>query len=358
MFGGGQRIVKDLAMASVQGGVGAHIILLGSSEFVVNDFVSGFVEYDGRYNCPWVVTGTAWRLHRMLRSSGIRVIHTHGWDADIIGWLGRSGLAIRQLVHLHVMPHWLESRALKHKARRWLTKLALSGSDTQMVAVSDAVRRHWVSGLGVEPDRIRVVRNGVDVVRYQPSIRGGKTLPPVIGVAARLAPMKGIEYLIDALGVLADEGVAFELKIAGTGGLRNSLEQRCCQLGITEQTEFLGHMDDMPHFYRNIDLYALPSVTEGLPLGVLEAMASGIPVVATTVAGTPEAVRDGVDGLLVPPRNVCALTAALRQLLGDPEARRKMGESGRVRVIEAFSLERFSSEIFDIYREMLDDPGV
>src|SRR5690606_17327117 len=96
------------------------------------------------------------------------------------------------------------------------------------------------------------------------------------------------------------------------------LDERCVCVGIRERTEFLGHFDRMSAFYHAIDLYVLPSVsTEGLPLGVLEAMASGVPVLATTVGGTPEAVRDGVDGVLVPPRDVNALADGLRRLLGD-----------------------------------------
>ena len=356
MFGGGQRVVLDLADRATGGGVKVCVVLLGAASDKFDQFAPKIVPYDGRYNHPWSIARTAWELRRAARDSGVRLVHSHGWDADIIGWLASTGLRIPQVMHIHVTSDWLESRAVRHRIRRWMTRLALGRRGVRMVAVSDAVRRHWALGLGVEPDRIRVVRNGIDVIRYQPSERSRESLIPVIGVAARLAPMKGIEHLLDALGVLAEQGVAFQLKIAGTGNLRNPLEERCARTGIGERTEFLGHVDDMPSFYRSIDLYVLPSVsTEGLPLGVLEAMASGIPVVATTVGGTPEAVRDGVDGLLVPPRDVSALADALRRLLSDTAGRRTMGEAGRTRAVETFSLERFSDEIFDLYHEILEE---
>lgn len=356
MFGGGQRIVADLAGIGARMGNGPRVVLLGREMPQFDNVSPTVVGYDGQYDRLRSLAGTAWRLRRMLQGSNVRVIHTHGWDADVIGCLATVGLAMRQLVHLHVTPDWFESEAFRHRARRWLTGLALRSSGTYVVAVSDAVRRHWSSGINLDPDVIRVVRNGIDVVRYYPDERGKNALPPVIGVAARLAPMKGIEYLLDALGELAEDGVMFRLRVAGTGGLRKSLEERCLRLGISEQTEFLGHVQDMPAFYRTIDIYALPSVsTEGLPLGVLEAMASGIPVVATTVGGTPEAVRDGTDGLLVPPRDVGALTGALRRLLADPKARDAMGKGGRAQAVKAFALERFSDEIFELYRQMLDE---
>lgn len=359
MFGGGQRLVSDLAGVGARMGNGPRVVLLGSETPQFDSVSPTVVGYDGRYDRLRSLAGTAWRLRQALRRSGVRVIHTHGWDADVIGCLATIGLAMRQLVHLHVTPDWVASEAFRHRARRWLTGLVLRGSGTRVVAVSDAVRRHWASSINLGPDVIRVVRNGIDVGRYLPEQPSRETFPPVIGVAARLAPMKGIEYLLDALGALAEEGVVFRLRVAGTGGLRESLEKRCVRLGISEQTEFLGHVDDMPAFYRTIDIYALPSVsTEGLPLGVLEAMASGIPVVATTVAGTPEAVRDSIDGLLVPSRDVNALTEALRCLLADPEARGAMGRAGRARAVKAFTLERFSGEIFELYRELLDEGRV
>lgn len=356
MFGGGQRVVLDLADAASRVGDGVKVMLLGHETPQFDNVSPVVVEYDGRYDRLWNLATTAWRLRRALQSLGFHMIHTHGWDADIIGWIARAGLGMKQLVHLHVTPDWITSRTYKHQVRRWLTVRALNGTGTQIVAVSDAVRRHWVTGLGLDPDLVRVVRNGIDVIRYQPLRRRREISPPVIGVAARLVPMKGIEYLLDSLSVLMDDGMKFRLKIAGTGELRAALEERCERLEIRPHTEFLGHVDDMQSFYRTIDIYALPSVSmEGLPLGVLEAMASGVPVVATTVAGSPEAVRDGIDGLLVPPRDVCALANALRHLLADRETRYEMGVAGRNRAVEDFSLERFSGEVFELYKQILED---
>lgn len=356
MFGGGQRVVMDLAKEGATVGGRPEIVLLGCGTEYFNEFDPRVVSYDGRYNRSWTLLKTAWRLGEVLRGSDCVLLHTHGWDADIITWLARLMLDTQQLIHLHVTPEWFDGKGPRKRFRRWLTRRTLLSRNTHVVAVSDAVKKHWSEALQLPSDSIGVVRNGIDIQRYQPSGRESVGDVPVIGVAARLAPMKGIEYLVDALGCLAAEGMEFRLRIAGTGRLREALEGRCRQAGISGWTEFLGHVDDMPAFYRTLDLYALPSVsTEGLPLGVLEAMACGLPVVATTVAGTPEAVRDGIEGLLVPPRDSTALAGALRRLLADPQVREAMGCAGRVRAVESFSLERFSSEIFALYREILGE---
>lgn len=353
MFGGGQRVVLDLVHEAEKAGVGLVLVLLGQSVPNFDSKTPSVVGYDGRYDRPATLVKAAIELRRRIQSMGVSLIHTHGWDADIIGSLARVGLGVKQLVHLHIEPAWLGSQTFRHKARRWMTRIALAGSDVRILAVSEAVRRHWTSNLGLDPNTIQVMRTGIDANRYQPSCGIGGTSVPIIGVAGRLVSMKGIEYLIDSLSVLAHEGAVYELRIAGTGSLRETLESRCVHRGIHDRAKFLGQVSDMPAFYRTIDIYALPSLSEGLPLGVLEAMASGVAVLATSVGGIPEAVRNGIDGVLVPPGDVNALADGLRRLLGDAGKRRTMGNAGRARAVEIFSLERFSDEVFALYREML-----
>lgn len=356
MFGGGQRVVLDLLnQAHHKKGSNARLILLGCCVSALESKADEVIPYDGHYNRIRTLLGTARRLRQVLQNEQPDILHTHGWDADIIGWLAIQKTKIWQIAHLHITADWLLSKNITHQIKRGLTNWAFRRSRTQLVAVSDAVRRHWTEWLPSNGTEIHVIRNGIDVNRYHPleaPFRRSEG-PPVIGIAARLAPMKGIEYLLDALGMLARESVSFQLKVAGEGGYRSVLEDRVRQQGIADRITFLGHVENMPEFYRGLDVYALPSIsTEGLPLGVLEAMASALPVLATTVAGTPEAVRDGLDGLLVPPRNTAVLADKLRLLLGDADLRQRLGTSARQRAVEAFSLQRFSDEVFDLYRRI------
>jgi glycosyltransferase involved in cell wall biosynthesis len=350
--------VEDLAKAAEGSELkGIQICVLGKKILLFDRFSPRIVDYDGRYNRIVTLLKTARRLRKVLKAERPSILHTHGWDADIIGWLSNWGLEIKHIAHLHVAPEWLHSRGISHRVRRLLTRQAFGRPGTWLVAVSVAVMRHWVAFLPWKDEEIRVIRNGIDVSCFQPSInlRCTDNEPVVIGVAARLAPMKGIEYLLDALGILAREGLTFRLKIAGEGGHRAILESCVQEAGIGNQTLFLGHLENMPAFYHSIDIYVLPSIsTEGLPLGILEAMASGLPVVATAVGGASEAVRDGLDGLLVLPRSSEALALALRKIINDKKLRRRMGEASRQRAVAAFSLERFAGEIFKFYHEIAE----
>lgn len=356
MFGGGQRVVVDLTDEATHAGIPVIIILLGRKTNYFDRFNPHVVAYDGRYNRIGTLLGTARRLRRVLQVEQPAILHTHGWDADIIGWLAIQGTKIRQIAHLHVMLDWLESRKIKHRIRRGLTRATFSRPETRRVAVSEAVRRYWTTYLPCDAGSIQVIRNGIDVEQYRPEEKpqDQNVAMPVIGIAARLGPMKGIESLLEAVATLAREGRVFQLKIAGTGSHREALERRAKDAGVAQRTTFLGHVEDMADFYRSLDIFTLPSLTEGMPLTVLEAMATGIPVIASAIGGIPEAVRDGVDGLLVPPADVGALASALRRLLVDRGLRTRMGESARQRAVEAFSLQRFFGEMMELYRQTLD----
>lgn len=351
MFGGGQQIAQDLLM---QGrGLGVEIVglRLGATDSELGWRDTLAVDYDGRYNALGTLVRTSWRVRRVIRRERPRVIHTHGWDADVIGYIARRGLNVRQLVHLHVMPAWLLSEKLRHIVRRSLTRRVFGSKATRIVAVSDAVRRHWTSSLGLHSQEIGVVHSGVDTAAYKPAPRGvGTRRVPVIGIATRLVKGKGLYDLVGALAILKQRGIAFSARIAGDGELLTRLKTECNKQGITGNVTFLRQVEDMPRFYHTLDVFALPSMTEGLPLTVLEAMASGVPVVCTKVGGIPEALRDGIDGFLVMPGSKEELVKKLCVLLQDSRLRTVMGKNARARAVEQFSLSRFANDIFAYYQ--------
>ncbi|MEZ5440772.1 MAG: glycosyltransferase family 4 protein [Lysobacterales bacterium] len=288
-------------------------------------------------------------MRQWLREWNYPTVHSHGWDADLVSWLACLFVPARRLVHLHVTPTFLVPVSLRDRLRCALAKVVLRKS--AVVAVSHAVRSHWCRGLGWSESRICVVHNGVDLDRFVPGHRQINPSCVVIGVAARLAPMKGLEYLIEAFARLRDLHKPVKLRIAGEGSLRGSLEAKVAEFGLKPMVEFLGHVEDMPSFYRDIDVFVLPSVAmEGFPLGILEAMSSGLPVVATRVAGAPESVEDGVTGLLVPPRDPLALSLAIGRLVDSPELIVTMGDAGRQRAEREFSLQQFASAMCEVYR--------
>ena len=194
---------------------------------------------------------------------------------------------------------------------------------------------------------VTVIYPGVDVTEFFPDKvqRGTSTL----GTACRLEPVKGLATLIDAISILAAHNSAIRLEIAGDGSLRSTLQERVDRLGISENVAFLGWRRDIASVLRSWSLFIQPSLDEGFAVSVLEAMASGLPVIASDAGGLRELVLDGKTGLLVPSGNPTILAEKISVLLGDPGLMARMGEAGRLRAQEDFSLQQMVRGTVDLY---------
>jgi glycosyltransferase involved in cell wall biosynthesis len=190
---------------------------------------------------------------------------------------------------------------------------------------------------GLPQDRLTVIVNGVDTDFLTPTPPEEDGGPPVVLSVARLVPDKDLATLIKAFHLTRARHPEAELWLVGDGPRRPALEQLAREGDGVPRVKFFPSSPDLRPFWRRAGLLALSSVYEGLPNVVLEAMAAGLPVVATRVGGIPEAVVSGETGWLVPPRDVPGLAGALEKLLADPEARRSLGRAGRRRAEELFS---------------------
>jgi glycosyltransferase involved in cell wall biosynthesis len=314
------------------------------------------VKYSGRYNSPRVLFDAARRLRKVIAAASVDIVHTHGIDADLIGVLALCGRPERTVCHLHITPPTDRRESWKAAIRRNLFRSLATRNRTWFIAVADSVRERTAEYYRLSSERIVTVRNGIDPSEFEidnvASTRrdSGRV---VFGTAARLVPAKGLAYLIQAAARLARKNIPFEVRIAGTGSELESLQRLAQSLGLSDRVRFLGHVSDMPGFYRWLDVFVLPSLSEGLPLAVLEAMAMGKPIAATRLAGTAEIVRDGVDGFLVQPANVSALEEALERLAVDPSLRRQMGVVGRQRVLADFCIDRVAGKVVQVYERIL-----
>ncbi len=170
---------------------------------------------------------------------------------------------------------------------------------------------------------------------------------------ARLDAQKGLTYLLDAAALLPDPMFA----VVGDGPERAALEAQVAALGLRDRVRFLGYRSDVPELLAACDVFVLPSLYEGLPLALLEAMASGVPVVATAIGGVDEAVQDGVSALLVPPADARALGVAIRTLLDDPGLARQLGTTGMAVARRSFSVEPMVRQLTRIYDELAHGCG-
>ena len=287
-----------------------------------------------------------WRLARLLRRRRADVLHTHTLAAaNVLSRLAAAAARVPLVSHLHIENHF-------RPATRWL--LAPLDSATarlaaRLVAVSEDTKRAY-ERQGYPRGRIEVVYNGVDLPANGASPHNE---PPRIGEVARLCDVKGQRELLRAVASVPEARLVLAGRDLEQGGaFQAELERESERLGIRERVEF-GFYEDVPALLDTLDVVALPSWTEGLPLVLLEAMARARPVVATPVGGTPELVTDGETGLLVPPRDPEALAEALRRVLDDPDLARRLGDAGRAQVAERFSASEQERRVLEIYDDVV-----
>jgi glycosyltransferase involved in cell wall biosynthesis len=361
LLGGGQFVARDLVRAlGRREDVDSQLCVLGPEQDFYRDVPTVYLEYCGRYNRPWVVRRMAKTLERTLRESDVDVVHTHGWDAHVIGAIACAKRKIAHVAHTHDMQGWLVSTKLRHRVRRSWSNRILARSRAAFVSVSAAARDYECAALGRDPKSTRVLHNGVDVDRFDAPARAidsNKGVSLVVGAASRLVPGKGIESLIRSIARAREAGINVKLRIAGEGKLRGECEALAASLGMTDHVTLLGHVADIPAFYRGLDAFVLASESEGLPCVLLEAMSARCPVVATTVGGIPELIRDEREGLLIPPRDDDALTGAIVRLGRDPPLRRELADSGRKRVEESFTLDAVAQSLAELYRQVAQTRG-
>jgi glycosyltransferase involved in cell wall biosynthesis len=243
-----------------------------------------------------------------------------------------------------------------------------SGMNDKIIAVSEAARKAEIESSNVPSDKVVTIYNGLDPSPFTlhsdetgQEFRKSFGIPDdalLLGAIGRLHPAKGFNDLITAMTLLKTETNSVRLLFVGEGELLNQLKLQVHNNNLSGTIKFTGLRNDIPEILSALDVLVSPSLWEGLPNVVLEAMASGKPVVATSVGGTPEAVVDGKTGLLVPPRNPEALATAILRLLGNSELRTRMGHAGRERVLNHFSIQRMVKRTEQLYQELMIEKGV
>lgn len=294
--------------------------------------------------------GVALELKRLILERDIQVLHCHKHRSVLYGTLaamlsGKKDLRVIATVH-----SLRRSRTLNRR----LTNRFLFPRISMIMAVSEAVRRDVLRmNPSLAPEKIVVVHNGINLERFP--VRQGireREAWPILGTVGRLVHTKGQVYLLRAFAQILRDFPKGLLLFAGSGPLLADLKEETEKLGITSHVRFLGFRQDVPGFLQNIDLFVFPSLAEGLALSVLEAMATGVPVIASRVGGIPEILHGHPCGRLVAEKDVAGLAQAILDLLfRGEEGLRQMGLLGRRRVEEGFTLKRMTADIERIYEQ-------
>jgi glycosyltransferase involved in cell wall biosynthesis len=300
----------------------------------------------------------AWRLAREIRLRRIEVLHAHQYTPFFYAALARLlSLGRPRLILTEHGRHYPDVVSSK---RRILNRLVLDRLASAVNACCSFSAQSLGRLDGFAPKRIEVIENGIELSRYtHPPDR--KTLREKLGLelhrryianVARFHPVKDQTMLLRAFAGVASQSSDVDLLLVGDGPLRGELEALTVELNLRERVRFLGIRSDVPEILAAVDVFALTSVSEAASLTLLEAMASGLPVVVTAVGGNPEIVREEREGLLVPRGDASATTAALLRLLNDSEASARMGAAGRARVKERYQLDQTVSTYYQLYQRL------
>jgi len=225
----------------------------------------------------------------------------------------------------------------------------------RVIAISEAVKKHLMIDFYIKEENIKLVHNGIDIDQFRVLAKRSdldhKTR--TVGIIARLSTVKGHKYLIEAMAEVVKEFEDARLFIFGQGKIKYELIKLAQSLKISKQVFFLPSVSNTAEVLQEIDIFVMPSIQEGLGLSILEALACGVPVVASNVGGIPSIIKHDVSGLLVDPANPMALAGAIMHVMEDRSLAIRLGRKGRQQVEEKFNLGKMASDIEKVYAEVI-----
>ena len=286
-------------------------------------------------------------VRKLLKKGSFDLVHAHIYASAVAAAIATRGTGVPLVVTEHTEASWQNLWA--RLCSRWTYRRA-----RRIIAVSTPIERRLIERDGVPPERVTLIPNAVIPASGNPpdladTLPDGWLERPLVGVVARLQPEKGVATFLKAATHVSKVSPEARFLVVGDGPLREELLDLVGHVGLRERVHFLGYRVDAQRLIGLLDVLVVPSLTEGSPLIVLEAMAAGVPVVASAVGGIPDQVRHGEEGVLVPPDDPNALAGALGALLEDPALARRLGEAGRRRTENEFSHEALVRRIEAIY---------
>ncbi len=296
------------------------------------------------------------KISKILEKKKALILHSHDSHSATLGIL--SSL-------VHPVPIKISARKVDFSVKgNPFRKLKYDKLVSAVIAVSNGVKEVLIKD-GIPESKIHTIYEGTDLKKFEIESTkeewkqklGFRKDKFLAGIVAHLTDHKGHIYLIESAKILKEKSADLEILIIGDGELKDFLVSRTKELGVEDIVKFLGFRNDIPHLLKAIDLFVLSSYLEGLCTSLLDAMASRLPIVATRTGGIPEAVEEGVNGILVPPRNPSALADAIYHLYRNRDLLIKMGENGYERAKKLFSVESMVENTISLYKKLLKEKG-
>lgn len=355
-IGGRERVVYHLIEGLDRSYFSPYLLSLKKSiprseYFPLNDFPVTFLGKRER----GVDLSLIQKIKKFIVKNEIDIVHTHNPGGFLYGALA-SKLA-RTLVTVNTEHGYSYSISRK---KRFVEDFLRNRID-MTIAVSQELRKDLCSRSFIRPEKIVVIHNGIDTYKFHTTCvpedlineikKNGKT---IVGVIGRLDPIKGHENLLKAFCICLNHNRNIRLIIVGDGPLRCQLKKIADSLCINDEVVFMGNRVDMPQILSVMDIFVLPSLYEGLSITLLEAMAAGKAIIATSVGGNPEVIEDGVTGILTPPNSPPLLARRILELINDPDKREQLGRSARSKADKCFSKDKFVQNIQALYFNCLN----
>jgi glycosyltransferase involved in cell wall biosynthesis len=307
-----------------------------------------------RHYNPVTTAPAVFSVARYLRRNDFDIVHTNSTEAGIVGRFAATIAGVPNVVHtVHGIPFADDRNALLNRFVLACERVAARNTD-RIITNADVMATAYLDrGIGT-PDQYTTIHSGIDLDPFRRA-SPAEDLPgdrPRVVMVGRLVDGKGLDVLLEAAEDVRSEA---SICIVGDGPLSDTLEAEISDADLSDRVFLTGYRDDVPRVLAASDVLALPSFREGTPRVISEAMASGLPVVATDIAGIPEQVEDGESGYLVPAGDAASLADRLNELLSDPQLRDRFGERGRERA-KQFSVDAMVDATRDLYEELLSGP--
>jgi glycosyltransferase involved in cell wall biosynthesis len=359
-YGGKDAVVFTLLRRLSKGGEFSVEVVCFRKEIVYRELIGEGIPVHV-LSMYWTFDLTAvLRLASVVKERGVHLIHTHDNKSHFLGRVAGRILGVPVVSTFHGQTKFgMELNIFKRKLYHWLVRKT-DGLVTHFIAVSSELRDELLRR-GIGADRISLIPNGIDADRFvqeasaeaAPGRLGVTSDRYVIGVVGRLSGEKGHRHFFEAVAPLCRERPQLRCLIVGDGPLRGALESEVSRLGIRDQVTFAGFRRHIAGMYSLMDMVVLPSLGEGLPVTLLEAMAMGRPTVATRVGGVPEVIRDGQEGLIVPPEDPASLRSAMVRVLDDSVLSERLGRAAAATVRSRFGADALEKRTRQVYRDAL-----
>ena len=350
--GGAERMVAQLAGELHQGGCPCLAIVPAAGDgWLEQELAAAGVAVEHVDLRGALFPRLARELTALFHRHRVSLVHSHEFTMAFYGaWAARRA-RVPHVITMH------GGRYYAGRLRRRLALRAAASASGRLVAVSQPLAGHLSDDLWIDPARVAAIANGVRFVPAATStLRRELCLAdddPLVIAVGNLYPVKGHTHLLDAVARLAGAHPRLHVAIAGRGDLAGALEARARDAGIGARTHFLGLRQDIPNVLASADVFALPSLAEGLPVALLEAMFASRPIVASSVGDIPVALANGAAGLLVPPGDATALADAIHRLLTNPFEARRLAKTAQERAASEYGIGRMVERYVALYGGLL-----